>query len=464
MRKRMPAARAVLFCVSAGRNGKPEQFFYQARPQDQGLDASQSENLTAGRPEGLPERALKRLDKKRNPAKRRGRDARGKGCGIAPVLRRLCALAAAYLLAAVSHGAAQAEEIDISARAAILIDAASGRVLYAKNADARCPMASTTKIMTALLALENSAPNEIVTASERAAGTGGTSIYLSAGETLSMEEMLKGLMLRSGNDAAVAIAEHIGGSVENFAAMMNARAEELGADAHFVTPNGLDAEGHGASARAMALIAREALRRDDFRALVGAQRATIPWRDNQYNRVLNNKNRLLREYEGATGVKTGFTKKAGRCLVFSAERDGMELIGVVLNCGAWFDEAERLLDWGFENFSIACAAEMGEDCGSVAVAGGASPRVRVIAESDAMAAVRASDQWSVELTLARSVAAPVHAGDSLGRAALKVNGEILAETRLIAAESSERLTFWGIFVKVLGGWPLGALFVEPIAR
>ena len=464
MRKRMPAARAVLFCVSAGRNGKPEQFFYQARPQDQGLDASQSENLTAGRPEGLPERALKRLDKKRNPAKRRGRDARGKGCGIAPVLRRLCALAAACLLAAVSHGAAQAEEIDISARAAILIDAASGRVLYAKNADVRCPMASTTKIMTALLALENSAPNEIVTASERAAGTGGTSIYLSAGETLSMEEMLKGLMLRSGNDAAVAIAEHIGGSVENFAVMMNARAEELGADAHFVTPNGLDAEGHGASARAMALIAREALRRGDFRALVGAQRATIPWRDNQYSRVLTNKNRLLREYEGATGVKTGFTKKAGRCLVFSAERDGMELIGVVLNCGAWFDEAERLLDWGFENFSIACAAEEGEDCGSVAVAGGAFPRVRVIAESGASAAVRASDRWSVELTLARSVSAPVHAGDSLGRAALTVNGEVLAETRLIAAESIEKLTFWGIFVKVLATWPLSALFVEPIAR
>ena len=361
MRKRMPAARAVLFCVSAGRGGKLEQLFYQARPQDRGLGASKSENLTAeralaGRPEEFLKRALKRLYEKRNPAKRHGRDAREKGRGATPVLRRLCALAAVCMMAAVSFRAARAEEIDISARAAILIDAASGRVLYAQNADTRYPMASTTKIMTALLALENSAPDEIVTASERAAGTGGTSIYLSAGETLSMEEMLKGLMLRSGNDAAVAIAEHIGGSVENFAAMMNARAEELGADARFVTPNGLDAERHGASARAMALIAREALRRDDFRALVGTQRAVIPWRDNQYNRVLTNKNRLLRDYEGATGVKTGFTKKAGRCLVFSAERDGMELIGVVLGCGAWFDEAERLLDWGFENFSLACAA------------------------------------------------------------------------------------------------------------
>ncbi len=468
MRQRMPAARAVLFyvstCILRGKGNWLERILRGAAFENKRRRFSGIHSTPGGA--GAAKSHSKRLLRE----KRRMSAARAKSMRCAPsrlrpcaVLRRLCALAAACLIAAVPYHAALAEEIDISARAAILIDAASGRVLYAKNADTRYPMASTTKIMTALLALENSAPNELVTASERAAGTGGTSIYLSAGETLSMEEMLKGLMLRSGNDAAVAIAEHIGGSVENFAAMMNARAEDLGADAHFVTPNGLDAEGHGASARAMALIAREALWRGDFRALVGTQRAVIPWRDNQYNRVLNNKNRLLREYEGTTGVKTGFTKKAGRCLVFSAERDGMELIGVVLNCGAWFDEAERLLDWGFEHYSLACAAEMGEDCGTVAVAGGASPRVRVIAESDALAAVRASDQWSVELTLAQSVAAPVHAGDSLGRAALKVNGEVLAETRLIAAESIEKLTFWGIFVKVLDGWPLGALFVEPIA-
>ena len=349
MRKRMPAARAVLFCVSAGRGGKLEQLFYQARPQDRGLGASKSENLTAeralaGRPEEFLKRALKSLYEKRNPANRHGRDARGKGRGGTPVLRRLCARGAVCMMAAAPLCAAGAEEIDISARAAILIDAASGRVLYAQNADTRYPMASTTKIMTALLALENSAPDEIVTASERAAGTGGTSIYLSAGETLSMEEMLKGLMLRSGNDAAVAIAEHIGGSVENFAAMMNARAEELGADARFVTPNGLDAEGHGASARAMALIAREALRRDDFRALVGTQRAVIPWRDNQYNRVLTNKNRPLNDDEGGTGVKSGLTQKAGRCLVFAAERDGLELRGLVMGCEEVFPGAERPID------------------------------------------------------------------------------------------------------------------------
>lgn len=351
---------------------------------------------------------------------------------------------------------AAAEEIDVSARAAILIDAASGRTLYAKNADTRYPMASTTKIMTALLALENSAPDEVVTASERASGTGGTSIYLGVGEQLSMHEMLLGLMLRSGNDAAVAIAEHVAGSVEDFAAMMNERAEALGADAHFVTPNGLDADGHGASARGMALIAREAMKREDFRALVFTQRAVIPWRDSQYNRVLSNKNRLLREYDGATGIKTGFTSQAGRCLVFSAERNGLELIGVVLNCGAWFDEAQRLLDWGFENFSAAQAAHAGETAASVRIAGGDADSISVIAEDDLSAAVCAQDSWSVHMELYHDRQAPVDRGDCLGQLTLTVNGDILGSTRLLAGEAVARWTWFDAFVKVLSSWPIPA--------
>ena len=163
-------------------------------------------------------------------------------------------------------GAARAEgELNVSARAAVLIDGATGRALYALNADKRYPMASTTKIMTALLALERCDLSETVTASANASGVPGTSIYLGEGEQLSMKDMLLGLMLRSGNDAAVAIAEHVSGSVEAFARLMNARAAALGADANFVTPNGLDAPGHGATARAMALIAREALKNEDFR-------------------------------------------------------------------------------------------------------------------------------------------------------------------------------------------------------
>ena len=149
--------------------------------------------------------------------------------------------------------------------------------------------------------------------------------------------MLYGLMLRSGNDAAVAIAEHVAGSVESFAEMMNERAEELGADAHFVNPHGLPAEGHAASALGMAKIMRHAMTIPEFRTITATQRKIIPWVGNEYSRVLENKNRLLSTYEGANGGKTGYTNAAGRCLVFSAERDGLSLIGVVLNCPTWFD-------------------------------------------------------------------------------------------------------------------------------
>ena len=271
--------------------------------------------------------------------------------------RRILAIVAAALLALTSARASEA--LTVAAKGAVLIDGESGRILFAQNADEMLPEASCTKIMTALVALENSALDEDVTAGKNAHGVEGTSLYLSEGETLSMEQMLYGLMLRSGNDAAVAIAEHVAGSVEDFAAMMNRKAEELNADAHFVNPHGLDAEGHRASALGLARIMRAAMQNADFRTITGTQRKVIPWVGNEYSRVLENKNRLLRDYEGATGGKTGFTSKAGRCLVFSAERDGMELIGVVLNCYSWFDTATLMLDYGFEHFRMEQALASG---------------------------------------------------------------------------------------------------------
>ena len=177
----------------------------------------------------------------------------------------------------------------MAAKGAVLIDAKSGRVLFGQNENERFPMASTTKIMTALLALENCSLDEEVTASENASGVPGTSIYLGVGETLTMEEMLYGLLLRSGNDAAVAIAEHVSGSVEAFAARMNARAAELDADAHFVNPHGLDADGHEASALALARIFRQAMQNGDFRRITGTKKTTIPWVGNDFSRVLEQK-------------------------------------------------------------------------------------------------------------------------------------------------------------------------------
>lgn len=340
-------------------------------------------------------------------------------------------------------GAAQADaDLSIQAKAAILIDAASGRVLFEQNADERLPMASTTKIMTALIAVEHCSMDEIVTAGPNASGVEGTSIYLAEGEQLTMDQMLQGLMLRSGNDAAVAIAEHIAGSVESFASFMNARAAMFGADACFVTPNGLDAEGHGASARALALIARAAMRNDIFRELVMTQEAVIPWVDNEYSRVLRNKNRLLKEYEGATGIKTGFTGKAGRCLVFSAERDGMELIGVVLNCPGWFDEAKRLLDWGFANFSGQICAQAGEKVAEAKILNGQKQAVSLYAEETVFWPVCAADQWHVGMHAEEALEAPVFEGQSVGYLSMMVNGEEVARTELLIGSDVPRLSFW----------------------
>lgn len=367
--------------------------------------------------------------------------------------RRFFAAALALMLSACARADA---EISVEARAAILMERESGRVLMAQNVDERYPMASTTKIMTALIAVEHCKMDEIVTAGPNASGVPGTSIYLSEGEQLTMHQMLQGLMLRSGNDAAVAIAEHIAGDVKAFVSLMNARAVMLGADAVFVTPNGLDEGGHSASARAMALITREAMGNTLFRELVSTQEAVIPWVDNEYSRVLRNKNKLLSEYEGATGVKTGFTSKAGRCLVFSAERGGMELIGVVMNCPDWFGEAERMLDWGFGNFSMTTAVEAGEKVCGAKILNEEIGEVSLCAKESLAYPLCEGDIWQVEVHAEEMLEAPVWAGDTAGYAALIVNGEEAARTELLVQESVPKWSFARAFRRVLEFWRIFA--------
>lgn len=184
-------------------------------------------------------------------------------------------------------------------------------MLYEKNADVQLAMASTTKIMTALVVLENCSLDEVVTVAKEAQGVEGSSIYLSAGEKLTVEQLLLGLMMHSGNDAAVALAIHCGGSVDAFVEMMNQKAADIGADrTNFVNPNGLPAEGHYTTARDLALIAATALKNDDFARIVSTQKAVIPWDGKEWDRVLVNKNKMLSMYDGANGVKTGYTKAA----------------------------------------------------------------------------------------------------------------------------------------------------------
>lgn len=346
------------------------------------------------------------------------------------------------------------EALSVDAKAAVLIDAGSGRILFAQNADERLPMASTTKIMTALIALENSRLDETVTAGPNASGVEGTSIYLSEGEQLSMEHLLYGLMLRSGNDAAVAIAEHVAGSVSAFTDKMNARAAELDADAHFVNPHGLPAEGHAASALGMARIMRQAMTNPDFVTITGTRRKVIPWVGNEYSRVLENKNRLLTTYDGATGGKTGFTSKAGRCLVFSAERDGLALIGVVLNCPTWFDTAETLLDFGFENYRAETVLLPGQSTGAVPVSGGAKDSIPVQSGGTLTSAVALGSGFTVRYEYRDDLAAPILKGDVVGVARMICNGETLSSCPLLAAEDVDEWNFAAALKSVLRNWLL----------
>ena len=363
-------------------------------------------------------------------------------------------IAALLVLILLPIRAAASEPFTVEAKAAVLIDASSGRILFGQNENEQLPMASTTKIMTALLALENSALDEQVTAGKNAHGVEGTSIYLSEGETLSMEHMLYGLMLRSGNDAAVAIAEHIAGSVSKFVEMMNLRARELNADAHFVNPHGLPAEGHRASALGLARIMRKAMTIPEFRTITGSRRKVIPWVGNDYSRVLENKNKLLTTYEGATGGKTGYTKAAGRCLVFSAERDGLSLIGVVLNCPTWFDTATALLDYGFENFRAETVLQKDQSVGSARILGGAKRSVQVVSGGMLSFALPVGMNYTLQYDYPENLSAPVRKGDVVGSANLRIGGEVVASCPLLAAEDVGERSFMESLKNVLRGWLL----------
>lgn len=259
----------------------------------------------------------------------------------------------------------------LSAHSALLMEAESGRVLWEKNAKERMGMASTTKIMTALLAAERLSPDTVVTVPHEAVGIEGSSIYLTAGEKLTVRELLYALMLASANDAATALAIATAGSVEAFCALMNQRAASLGlTDTHFVNPHGLANEEHYTTAYDLGQIAAEAMRVPLIRTVASTQKTTISFGDNPNGRYLRNHNRMLTRYEGAIGLKTGFTKKTGRCLVSAAEREGMTLLAVTLNApDDWRDHA-AMLDYGFAAYTYETLYEAGEFVTTLPLTGG----------------------------------------------------------------------------------------------
>lgn len=254
-------------------------------------------------------------------------------------------------------------QVNVSAQAAILLDVDSGRVLYEKNADQTLRIASITKIMTALVAIEQGNLKDKVTTSTNAFGVEGSSIFLRLGEKLTLEDMIYGLMLRSGNDAAVAIAEHIGGSKEGFVYLMNQKAGELGMSSTvFSNPHGLDDhEEHYSSARDMVILTAYAMKNKNFAKIVGTKRKTAPLQGEKWDRVWHNKNRLLGMYPYADGVKTGFTKRANRTLVSSATKDGHQFVAVTLNAPDDWNDHIQMFEYGFDHFTKVTLVEEKEE-------------------------------------------------------------------------------------------------------
>lgn len=331
----------------------------------------------------------------------------------------------------------------VSADAYVLMDLASGRVLAAKNAHERRAPASTTKIMTAILAIEIGRPDDVVTVSPAAAATPGSSAYLRPGDRYRLGDLLLALLLRSGNDAAVAIAQHLAGSVAAFAGLMNDEARLLGLrDTRFQNPHGLTAPGHFTSAYDLALMARYAMGFPEFRAAVAESEAEISGLDaggREIRRRIRNTNRLL-AYGWVTGVKTGTTAAAGDCLVASGSREGEALVAVVLHSDDRWSDALALLDWGFREFAGLTLARMGEPVAQVAVEGGARADVTVVPAADLKVALRRLEapHLRLALELPARVPAPVRAGAPIGRLVAWAGSERLGQVPLVAGETVAR--------------------------
>lgn len=350
---------------------------------------------------------------------------------------------------AIRYMPGQAEGPPIDAAAFVLLENKTGTVLYAKNAlQPRAP-ASTTKVLTALLALERGRLSDTVTVSPYAASTPGSTADLHAGQKITLEELLYGLLLRSGNDAAVAIAEHIGGSETAFARLMNERASELGATrSRFQNPHGLDKPGHFSTGLDLALIARTGMLYQKFAQIVGTREFATragTW---------YNTNRLLWGFAGAEGIKTGTTGLAGNCLVAAASRDGMQLISVVLDSGDRWRASRALLDYGFENFHLVRLAEKGQVIAQIPLREAAEPIVAV-AREDLAVVVPDKDVNRLHTRLVlKPLSAPIRRLQDLGRYEVTVDGQVIAEMPLWAAASVPRrsplLFLWRWWQGVVG--------------
>ena len=343
------------------------------------------------------------------------------------------------------------------AKHAILMDADNGRVLFEKDGYTMAPMASTTKIMTLLVALENGNLDDIVTVSQYAASMPDVQLNIKAGEQYRLIDLLYSLMLESHNDSAVAIAEHLGGSVEGFANLMNEKAKELGAyNTHFVTPNGLDAEEHYTTAYDLALIASYAIKNDKFCKIIATTAYQFHEQSTGRAFSVNNKDRFLTSYPGAIGIKTGFTGNAGYCFVGAVRRDGRNLVSVVLASGwpphktyKWKDTT-KLMDYGVNNYNLKCVLSKGDVLGEIIVTdsieGGS---INAYSDESVSLLVNESEGIHYDINLPTTLKAPVEANEVVGKVDIYIDNMLYKTVPLHADQNKTQLTYMYILKKVL---------------
>ncbi len=381
-------------------------------------------------------------------------------------VRRIVRLAAALIAAALAvpclcTAAGEAAPFDVDARSAVLMEAHTGQVLYAKNADEALPPASVTKIMTLLLVMEavdggRMRLEDTLTVSEYAASMGGSQVYLEPGEKMTVEDLIKCTVISSANDAAVALAEAVCGTEEAFVGRMNERAAELGmTSTHFENVTGLDDDttAHQTSALDIALMSRELLRHETI------LKYTTIWMDSIRDGAfgLTNTNRLIRYFSGATGLKTGSTAKAKFCISATAERDGMHLIAVIMGSptrDVRNEMAKRLLEWGFSRYAL--YESPAAACGTVRVTGGTASECRT--ERAAFSLVMEKEKCrgvTEETTLAQSLEAPVVQGQVVGRTVFRLDGEVVGEIPVTASEEVTEIGFWELLLRLVHGMLLG---------
>ena len=352
-----------------------------------------------------------------------------------------------------------AEEPDIKATGAVLMEKESGRILWQKNANKAMAPASTTKIMTAVIVLENSSLDRVVSVDKEACTAPKVKMGLKAGERITVEQLLYALMLQSSNDAAVALAIDTAGSVEGFAALMNEKARNIGCrDTYFVTPNGIDKGEHHSTPHDMALIAAYALNNAEFCRIIGTKRVDFKTDKNSYS--IYNHDRFLSEYPGALGIKTGFTGKAGHCFAGAARRNGLTLVSVVFASG-WGSEGKELkwrdtralMDYGFDSCRYEQILNKGAFVREVKVINGEEKALRLIIAEDMGTALKNDEKYNIYCDIPTAVYAPVKAGQTVGNAKITINGECIANIPIIAEADIKKLGFWDNLLKLVRLWP-----------